>query len=134
MRNTIRKIRSYRKVSTFLTVFFVVIVLTIVVFVVKAANGQTDVWANTSTATAWFTTTNWDTANVPGTTGHDLDTAQFANAGSATSSGINMTTAGGNLQIGAIEVTSARTRALAIGTSTNNTGVLTLVGNTVNSV
>jgi autotransporter-associated beta strand protein len=60
------------------------------------------------------------------------DIAQFANTGTATTAGINMGTA--SLSIGAIEVTSARTRALTIGNSSATAGTLTLNGATINTV
>ena len=58
------------------------------------------------------------------------DIAQFpANSGSATTVGINMNTK--SLSLGAIDVTSARPRALTIGSS-NLTGSLTLNGTSIN--
>ena len=67
----------------------------------------TVVWGNTGSSTAWYTNTNWtpNTASGAWTTSH---IAQFQNNGSATSATINIGTA--NLSIGAIEITSARTR------------------------
>jgi autotransporter-associated beta strand protein len=92
---------------------------------------QTIVWSNTGASTAWYTSTNWSpsTSSAQWLTTH---VAQFQNAGTATTSGINMNTA--PLSIGAIEVTSARTRALTIGNSSTVAGTLTLNGATVNSV
>ena len=82
-------------------------------------------------STAWYTDTNW---NPDTTSGSWLttDTAQFDNSGTATVAGINMATA--SLSIGAIELTSARTRALTVGNSSTTAGTLTLNGATVNSV
>ena len=60
------------------------------------------VWTNGATATAWYTNTNW----TPNTTSAQWLTgsvAEFQNAGSATTAGINMGTA--SLSIGQIDVT-----------------------------
>lgn len=92
--------------------------------------GQTIVWSNTGASTAWYTNTNW-TPNTSAAAWTTSNVAQFANAGTATTAGINMVTA--SLSIGAVEVTSARTRALTIGSSSSN-GTLTLNGATINSV
>ena len=91
----------------------------------------TVVWANAAASTAWYTAANWNPSTASGAwlTG---DLAQFANTGTATTAGINITTA--SLSIGSVEVTSARTRALTIGNSTTTAGTLTLNGSTVNSV
>jgi autotransporter-associated beta strand protein len=94
--------------------------------------GQTTIlWGNTGATTAWYTNTNWS----PSTTSGAWTTssiAQFQNNGTATSASIAITTS--NLSIGAIELTSARTRNLSIGNSTTTNGTLTLNGTTVNSV
>ena len=82
---------------------------------------------------SWLTTTNWTGSSVP--TGTDI--AQFGtNPTPGTSVGINMsqTTNNGtsNEAVGAIDVTSARSIALAIGdSSTSVSGVLTLNGTVV---
>ena len=91
----------------------------------------TVVWGNTGASTAWYTNTNWtpNTAFGAWTTSY---IAQFQDAGTATSAGINTGTA--NLSIGAIEITSARTRSLSIGSSVATSGTLTLNGTTVNSI
>lgn len=97
----------------------------------SAPNAATIAWTNTGAATAWYTNTNW-TPNTAAAAWLTTDTAQFNNAGTATTAGINMSTA--SLSIGAIEVTSARTRNLTIGNSSSTPGTLTLNGTTVNSV
>ncbi|MFZ4058194.1 MAG: autotransporter-associated beta strand repeat-containing protein, partial [Ferruginibacter sp.] len=81
-------------------------------------------WGNTGASTAWYTAANWTPSTASGAwlTGSH---AVFQNTGTATTAGINMTTA--SLSIGAIDITSARTRALTIGSSTS-TGTLTLNG------
>ncbi len=107
-----------------------VLLVGVFVFFIGGSQAQTIVWANTGSTTAWYTNTNWS----PSTTAASWTTsnnAQFANAGSATTAGINMST--GSLSIGTIEITSTRTRILTIGSSTSN-GSLTLNGSTVNSV
>jgi autotransporter-associated beta strand protein len=85
------------------------------------------IWTNTGAATAWYTNTNWtpNTASGAWLTG---SVAEFQNAGTATTAGINMTTA--SLSIGQIDITAARTRTLTIGSSSSN-GTLTLNGATV---
>ncbi len=88
-------------------------------------------WTNNAATTAWYTNTNW----APNTASNQwltTDVAQFNNTGSATTAGINMSTA--QLSIGAIEVSSARTRNLTVGNSSTTVGALTLNGATVNSV
>ncbi|MFN5209970.1 MAG: autotransporter-associated beta strand repeat-containing protein [Bacteroidota bacterium] len=82
-------------------------------------------WINTGAATDWYTAGNWSpsTASNVWTTSN---IAQFNNAGTATTSGINMGTA--PLSIGAIDVTSNRTRVLTIGNSVTTAGTLTLNG------
>jgi hypothetical protein len=86
-------------------------------------------WTETGSSTVWYTGANWtpDTTAVQWTT---TDVAQFNNAGSAVTTGINMGTL--PLSIGAIEMTSLRTRELAIGNSSTNAGTLTLNGATLN--
>lgn len=88
-------------------------------------------WVNTGGATAWYTAANWSpsTAAAAWTT---ADVAQFNNTGTATTAGINMGTSA--LSIGAIEVTSSRSRGLTIGNSSGTSGNLTLNGATFNSV
>jgi autotransporter-associated beta strand protein len=88
-------------------------------------------WTNATAATAWYTNTNW-TPNTASGAWLTSDIAQFNNTGTATTAGINMGTA--SLSIGAIEMTSARTRNLTIGNSSATVGTLTLNGTTVNSV
>lgn len=87
------------------------------------------VWSDPATAKAWYTAENW-TPNKA--TWLSTDVAQFENAGSATSAQIDMSTS--SLLLGAIEITSARTRALTIENSSATAGTLTLFGLTVNSV
>jgi autotransporter-associated beta strand protein len=108
--------------------------LSILAFVVTSiipADSNTVTWANASGSTAWYTAANWSpsTASSAWTTS---DVATFANAGTANTAGINMDTRA--LSIGAIEVTSARTRNLTIGNSSSTSGNLTLNGATVNGV
>ena len=97
----------------------------------NAVKAATVVWSNAAASTAWYTNTNW-TANTSSTQWTTSDIAQFANAGTATTAGINMGTSA--LSIGAIEITSARTRALTIGNSSATSGNLTLNATTVNGV
>ncbi len=100
------------------------------VFFVNVGFGQI-LWGNTGASTAWYTAANWSpsTASSAWTT---LSIAQFANAGTATTAGINMGTT--SLSIGAIEVTSARTRILTIGNSSATVGSITLTGTNINSL
>ncbi len=92
-------------------------------------------WVNSSAASSWATSANWSpsTSNIQWSSG---SIAQFQNAGSATLAGINFNSTAGNfngsLSIGAIEVTSERTRALTINSS-SSTGNLILNGVTLNS-
>ncbi len=95
-----------------------------------ASYAQT-VWTNTESATAWYTSDNW-TPNKSAAGWVSTDIAQFANAGSATSAQIDINTS--SLLIGAIEVTSARTRPLTIENNSATAGTLSLFGLTVNSV
>lgn len=89
------------------------------------------IWSNTGAGSAWYTNTNWS-PNTSSSSWLVTDVAQFQNTGSASTAGINMGTA--TLSIGAIEVTSARTRALTIGNSSATAGILTLNGAIVNSI
>jgi len=124
------------RVDHFIAAFFkrrIVVAMLAVVsgFGAFKAQAGTVLWTNAAGATAWYTTANWS----PNTTSGawlTSDVAQFANSGTATTAGINMGTA--SLSIGAVEVTSARTRALTIGNSSATAGTLTLNGATVNSV
>jgi autotransporter-associated beta strand protein len=92
--------------------------------------GQTIQWINTGATTAWYTAGNWSPSTSSGawTT---ANLAQFNNTGTATRAGINMNTA--SLSIGAIELSSLRTRPLTIGSSSLS-GNLTLNSITVNGV
>ncbi|MEQ1749940.1 MAG: autotransporter-associated beta strand repeat-containing protein, partial [Prosthecobacter sp.] len=94
-------------------------------------HAQTITWNNNGASTAWYTAASWNPSTASGawTTSN---VAQFQNTGSATTAGINMNTSA--LSIGAIEVSSARTRVLTIGNSSGTTGNLTLNGATLNSV
>ncbi len=90
-------------------------------------------WTDTGSLTAWYTSTHW-TPNTTAAQWLTTDVAQFNDAGSAITAGINMSTA--SLSIGAIEVTPLRTRAgMTIGNSSAppSTGTLTLNGAVVNS-
>jgi autotransporter-associated beta strand protein len=91
---------------------------------------EINTWDDPESLHAWLTATNWSLDAVPSAS----DIAQFANSGSANSCGINMNTAEGNVTIQAVEVTSARTRALTIGNSSGTVGTLNLTGGTVNGV
>lgn len=97
----------------------------------QAAHAQTISWTNTGSTTAWYTNTNWN-PNTSSSQWLTTNIAQFNNTGTATTAGINMGTA--SLSIGAIEISSLRTRALTIGNSSATAGTLTLNGATVNSV
>ena len=94
-------------------------------------HGQTISWGNTGGSTAWYTAANWSPSTASGawTTSN---VAQFQNTGTASTSGINMGTSA--LSIGAIEVTSVRTRTLTIGNSSGTSGNVTLNGATLTSV
>ena len=107
-------------------------VLLIAVLCLVGVRGEAQiVWANTGASTAWYTAANWSPSTAFGAwTTSSL--GQFQNAGTATTAGINFGTS--QLSIGAIEVTSARTRALTIGSSAATVGAFTLNGTTVNSV
>lgn len=92
---------------------------------------STNTWINAGTASAWLTSTaNWSLGVTPTVS----QVVQFADYGSATTSGINMATAGGNLTIQGLEVTSERTRNFTLGNSSAQSGSLTLTGGTVNGV
>lgn len=92
-----------------------------------------------STGGNWLTPGNWSggpAGTIPGTypggphNGNPNDIAQFANT--ATNVGIDMDTAGGAFQLGALSVTGST--ALQVGNSSATNGVLTLNGATVNGV
>lgn len=88
-------------------------------------------WTNGGAPTAWYTNTNW----TPSTTSAAWLTsniAQFNNTGTATTAGINIGTS--VLSIGAIDVTSARTRVLTIGNSSATAGNLTLNGAAIQGI
>ena len=94
-----------------------------------------DVLWSSAGGSAWLTGANWTGAAVPGTG----DNAQFgANPTSGTTAvGINMATAAGLQQVGAIEVTAARTGSLNLPVNNSSgatAGVLQLNGATVNGV
>lgn len=92
---------------------------------------DTNTWINTGLASAWLTSTsNWSLGATPSAS----QIVQFADYGSATTSGINMATAGGNLTIQGLEVTSERTKNLTLGNSAAQSGTLTLSGGTINGV
>jgi autotransporter-associated beta strand protein len=99
----------------------------------SAATSQaaTIAWTEAGTETAWYTATNW-TPNTASGDWMTSDIAQFNNTGTAGAAGIDMSTA--SLSIGAIEVTSLRTRALTVLNSSTTGGTLTLSGATVNGV
>jgi autotransporter-associated beta strand protein len=103
----------------------------VAMFALQTVHAQTIEWINATTATAWYTGANWSPNTASGAWATS-NVAQFNNTGTATTAGINMNTA--SLSIGAIEVTSTRTRALSIGNSSATAGTLTLNGATVNSV
>ena len=80
---------------------------------------------------AWLTGTNWNTDTVPGAT----DIAAFGLAGTSGSIGINLNTAGGDQQVGAIQLLPVLgNRARTIGDSSDVSGSLTLNGTTVNGI
>jgi fibronectin-binding autotransporter adhesin len=112
------------KLKFFLAVGLLVLGLT-------SAEGQTISWINTGASTAWYTAANWSPSTAAGawTT---ANLAQFNNSGTANTSGINMGTA--SLSIGAIEMSSARTRNLTIGNSSTTSGTLTLNSIVVNTL
>ncbi|MFM7106561.1 MAG: beta strand repeat-containing protein, partial [Flavobacteriales bacterium] len=87
-------------------------------------------WVENGTSTPWYTAANWSPSTASGAWLAGSH-ARFLNTGTATTAGIAMNTA--SLSIGAIEITSARTRVLTIGNSaTNADGTLTLNGLLVN--
>jgi hypothetical protein len=57
-----------------------------------AVRSQTISWANTGTATAWYTAGNWSSSTASGSW-TTANLAQFNNTGSANTAGINMGTA-----------------------------------------
>lgn len=88
-------------------------------------------WIDGGVLTAWYTASNWSpsTSSSAWTTS---DIAQFNDAGFATEAGINLNTAA--LSIGAIEVTSSRTRVLRIGNNGGVSGNITFNGVNYNGV
>ncbi|MCX8479018.1 MAG: YDG domain-containing protein [Chitinophagales bacterium] len=92
---------------------------------------STILWSS-SGGSAWLTTTNWTGSVLPGAS----DIAQFGvNPTATTGVGINGNT-NGNISIGAVEVTSARSNGFLIGNSTSTAGKnvnFTLNGATINS-
>ncbi|MBI1781980.1 MAG: autotransporter-associated beta strand repeat-containing protein, partial [Sphingobacteriales bacterium] len=90
------------------------------------------VWTGTGSNAAWLTTTNWQGGAVPTST----QIAQFTTANSTGNTiGINMNTAGGTQQVGAIEFANTRTAGMTIGnSSTTVNGTFQINGTTVNSV
>ena len=103
----------------------------VLVLLPNLVSGQTIAWANATTATAWYTAANWSPSTAS-TAWLTSNIAQFANTGTATTSGINMGTS--SLSIGAIEVASTRTRVLTISNSSATSGTVTLSGATINSI
>ncbi len=93
---------------------------------------SSNLWAVGNTS-AWLTAANWSDPSVPSS----VYLAQIGSnpTNAATGVGINMNTASGLVQIGAIEVTSARTNNLFIGNpATIQGGTLQFFGITVNGV
>lgn len=119
-----------KRVSFFVTLTALVIAM-VGVYVSRAAN-QT--WG-ANAGTAWYTPGNWAGGAFPGLQGaaaSNTDIATWTNAATATSFGINMTTA--SLNLGAISIDSARTTNTNIGDSGATAGSLRLFGATVNGV
>jgi autotransporter-associated beta strand protein len=108
----------------------------------QQANAADRVW-NGATGGTWHTVTNWlPNTGFPGeataaVTGEGLptDIAQFTGTNVSTNVGINMSTMGGQLTLGAIEVARTAAGNLQIGNnSTTANGILQLNGATVNGV
>lgn len=92
--------------------------------VAQAADITWDAGAS-GTGTAWLTASNW----VPDVVPTNTDNAIFGAAGSATAIGINMTTANGVQQVGAITMSAASTVSRTITNSTTGSnGVLVVNG------
>ena len=94
-----------------------------------------DILWSSAAGSAWLTPANWTGGVTPGA----ADNAQFgANPTSGTTAvGINMATAGGLQQVGAIEVTAARTGSLNLPVNNSSgatAGTIQLNGATVNGV
>jgi len=93
-------------------------------FNLTAANAGPVIFSS-SASNAWLSTNNWTGGSVPGSS----DVAQFGANPTGTTVGINMGSVAGAQSVGAIDVTSDRTTALAITNSSGGTaGVLTLEG------
>jgi len=99
-----------------------------------AANAADGTWTANGTTGAWLSATNWSGSNIAGgngtTTSTDLATFGASPTGGSTIS-INMTSAGGNYSLGAIDVTSLRTSGSNLNfnnTANANSGVLTVNG------
>jgi autotransporter-associated beta strand protein len=98
---------------------------------------QTNVSATwgTNGSTAWYTGANWVGGAYPGIQGaaaSNSNIATFTTGSTGNPFGINMGTA--SLNLGAIEILSARTTATNITNSSGTAGVLRLYGATVNSI
>jgi autotransporter-associated beta strand protein len=102
------------------------------------ANAASQTWdgGTAGTGTAWLTAANWaGDPTAPGATGSNAnaDVATFGATGTGTPIGINMTTAGGNYSLGAIDW--ARTTGTTVNNSSTTTaGLLRLNGATVGGV
>jgi autotransporter-associated beta strand protein len=92
--------------------------------------GQT--WIGTGANAEWLNASNWSPNNVPSSSSIALFTTANPDGNTL---GIDMNTAGGDQQVGAIEFANSRTAVMTIGnSSTTVNGVLTLNGTTVNSI
>lgn len=100
-------------------------------YITDIINTTPVVWANNAALSAWYTSSNWLPATSSGNWVSGM-LAQFQNTGTAVTAGINMGTS--SLTLGAIEVTTTRTRALTIGNSSFTPGVFTLTGTTINLI
>lgn len=106
-------------------------ILTVGLFVVRAADQTWGANGNT----AWYTGTNWAGGAFPGLQGaaaSNTDSATWTSAATATTFGINMTTA--SLNLGAVVIDTTRSTATNIGNSGATAGSLRLYGKTVNGI
>ncbi|OYU80351.1 MAG: hypothetical protein CFE23_09810 [Flavobacterium sp. BFFFF1] len=129
MENKLRN-NHYRKAKNAVSLKQACLLLAVLLFGLNQASAQ--LWSSTG-GSAWLTGSNWTGGSTPTSTG----TAQFgANPTSTTVGvGINSNT-NSNVQVGAIELTSAKTTNMPLlgNSSSGASGTLTLNGATVNGV
>jgi hypothetical protein len=103
----------------------------VIIFLSAGATHAQVQWTNAGAATDWYTGSNWTPNTVP-VEWLPTNVAQFNNAGTATTTGIDMSQ--GSLSIAAIQTTSLRTRDIVIGNSSATPGTLTLNGDATNTI